>query len=106
MSSREPLSVSLDLIRALMPAASQWWIIGSTALYLCGKAAQPRDVDVLGPSDVIEAARVKLGVPAGAPRPDAHFRSTPYFQYRPEGGLEIDFMGDLTVRSGDEWHQL
>ncbi|MFT3997644.1 MAG: hypothetical protein QM667_09570 [Asticcacaulis sp.] len=100
------LRVSLDLIQAVMPEGAPWWIIGSTALYLSGVDLRPRDVDVFGPSDVIEAARLRLGADAMPPRPDASFRSSPYFQYWPEGGLEIDFMGDLQVMSGGEWCEL
>lgn len=102
----DPLQISLDLIAAVMPADAPWWIIGSTALKLSGIDVEPRDVDVFAASEVIETARVKLGAAAMAPRPDAQFRSNPYFQFRPQGGLEIDFMGNLEVISRDAWTPL
>lgn len=97
---------SLDLIRTTLPPDKPWWIIGSTALYLSGVAVEARDVDVYGPLPVIEAARQALGVPVSPPRADARFRSSPYFQHRPQDGLEIDFMGGLQVFSGGEWREL
>ncbi|UDF02465.1 hypothetical protein [Asticcacaulis sp. AND118] len=97
---------SLDLIRATLPPDEPWWIIGSAALYLSGIPVDARDVDVYGSSDVIEAAGQALGMPVSPPRTDAKFRSSPYFQYRPEGGLEIDFMGGLEVFSDGDWHEL
>ncbi|BBF82271.1 hypothetical protein [Asticcacaulis excentricus] len=97
---------SLDLIRRLMPPEQPWWLIGSAALFLSGVRVTVRDVDVYGPSEVIEAARIALGVPVSAPRADDRFRSRPYFQYRPPGGLEIDFMGGLQVFSAGDWCEL
>lgn len=97
---------SLDLIRRLMPPEQPWWLIGSAALFLSGVRVTVRDVDVYGPSEVIEVALIALGVPVSPPRADARFRSSPYFQYRPDDGLEIDFMGGLQVFSAGEWHEL
>lgn len=97
---------SLDLIRRLMPPEQPWWLIGSAALFLSGLPVTVRDVDVYGPSAVIEAARIALGVPVSPPRADNRFRSRPYFQYRPPGGLEIDFMGGLQVFSAGDWREL
>lgn len=102
----DPLQISLDVIAAVMPVDPPWWIIGSTALVLSGVDLEPRDVDVFASFAIIEAARLKLGAAAMAPRPDAQFRSSPYFQVRPEGGLEIDFMGDLQVFSEGAWAPL
>ncbi|MCA1935498.1 MAG: hypothetical protein LDL37_08600 [Asticcacaulis sp.] len=97
---------SLDLIRRLMPVEQPWWLIGSAALFLSGVPVTVRDVDLYGPTEVIEAARIALGVPVSAPRADDRFRSRPYFQYRPPGGLEIDFMGGLQVFSAGDWCEL
>ncbi|ESQ78239.1 hypothetical protein [Asticcacaulis sp. YBE204] len=100
------LRLSLDLIRSIMPQDQPWWIIGSTALCLSGVDIVPKDVDVFASSAVIEAARIKLNAETMPPRPDGRFRSNPYFQHTPEGGVEIDFMGDLEVFSGGEWGKL
>ncbi|MDC7681953.1 hypothetical protein PQU92_01605 [Asticcacaulis sp. BYS171W] len=100
------LRLSLDLIRSIMPQDEPWWIIGSTALCLSGVDIVPKDVDVFASSAVIEAARVKLNATPMPPRPDGKFRSNPYFQHTPDGGVEIDFMGDLEVFSEDEWSKL
>ncbi len=102
----DPLQISLDFVATVMPADAPWWIIGSTALKLSGVEVEPRDVDVFAASGVIEAVRLKLGAAAMAPRPDAQFRSMPYFQFQPEGGLEIDFMGNLEVFSRGSWTAL
>ena len=93
---------SAELIARVMPAGSDWWIIGSAALALGGIDVTPGDIDVFAASDVIETARRTLGV-AARPSSSELFRSSPYFQVRPEGGLEIDFMGALEVRSASEW---
>jgi len=93
---------SAELIARIMPAGGKWWIIGSAALALSGVEVAPKDIDVFASADLIEAARVALGVPA-MPSGSDRFRSAPYFQYRPEGGIEIDFMGDLQVRSLGQW---
>jgi hypothetical protein len=97
---------SLDLIRRLMPPEQPWWLIGSAALSLSGLPVTVRDVDVYGPSEVIEAARQRLSLPPSPPRADSRFRSSPYFQYRPPGSLEIDFMGGLQVFSAGDWNEL
>lgn len=97
---------SLDLIKALMPPDQPWWIIGSTALHLSGLDISPKDIDVVASAEVIEAARIALNAPSPPPRHDPKFRSNPYFQHTPDGGLEIDFMGDLEVLSAGLWHGL
>ncbi len=87
---------SAELIARIMPADRDWWVIGSAALALSGIDVEPLDIDIFAASEVIEAVRVVLGVramPSGSDR----FRSSPYFQYRPDGGLEIDFMGSLQI---------
>ena len=93
---------SAELIARVMPADADWWIIGSAALALSGIDVTPRDIDVFAASDVVEAARRALDV-AARPSGSDRFRSSPYFQFRPEGGVEIDFMGSLEVRSNDAW---
>lgn len=97
---------SLDLIRRLMPVGQPWWLIGSAALFLSGVPVTVRDVDLYGPTEVIEAARIALGVAVSPSRADNRFRSRPYFQYRPPGGMEIDFMGGLQVFSAGGWRGL
>ena len=103
--------MSPDLIRSaqciarVMPANGDWWIIGSAALALSGIAVEPKDIDVFAASDVIELARRVLGataIPSGSDR----FRSSPYFQFRPENGVEIDFMGGLEICVGGAWASL
>ncbi len=96
---------SAELITRAMPADARWWIIGSAALALSGVDVAPGDVDVFAASDIIEAARLALGVEA-LPSGSDRFRSSPYFQVRPVGGLEIDFMGGLEVHAGGAWHPL
>ncbi len=93
---------SAELIARVMPAGGDWWIIGSAALALNGIAVEPKDIDVFASAAVIDAARAALDVPA-MPSGSDRFRSTPYFQFRPDGGVEIDFMGDLEVWSGGAW---
>ncbi len=88
-----------------MPAGSDWWIIGSAALALSGIDVVPADIDVFAAGDVVETARAALNVQA-MPSGSDRFRSSPYFQFRPEGGLEIDFMGDLEVRVTGTWIRL
>lgn len=85
-----------------MPADADWWIIGSAALALSGIDVAPKDIDVFAASDVIEAARLNLAAAATPSRSDL-FRSQPYFQFHPEGGLEIDFMGGLEIRVAGAW---
>ena len=96
---------SAECIARIMPAHSDWWIIGSAALLLSGIDVEPQDVDVFAASDVVEAARAALGVPV-MPSGSDRFRSNPYFQFQPAGGVPIDFMGGLEVRSSDTWHRL
>src|SRR6185312_4305899 len=96
---------SAELIARVMPVDSDWWIIGSAALALGGIDLAPRDIDVFAASDVIETARLRLDV-AAAPSYSNRFRSRPYFQFHPEGGLEIDFMGGLEVRAAGMWRNL
>jgi hypothetical protein len=93
---------SAELIARIMPAHRDWWIIGSAALALSGIDVEPKDIDVFASAVVIEAARAALGVPA-MPSGSDRFRSSPYFQYRPEDGVEIDFMGGLEVHSEGCW---
>ena len=96
---------SAECLARIMPADSQWWIIGSAALALSGIPVEPRDIDIFAASDVIEAARVALKVPA-MPSGSDRFRSDPYFQFQPKRGLPIDFMGGLEVLSNDTWIRL
>jgi len=93
---------STEVIARVMPGDRDWWIIGSAALALSGISVEPQDIDVFAASDVIEQARLALGVPA-MPSGSDRFRSIPYFQFHPEGGLPIDFMGGLEVRVADTW---
>ena len=96
---------SAEIIARVMPADADWWIIGSAALALSGVEVKPRDIDVFAASDVIEAARQALGV-AAMPSGNSRFRSDPYFQFCPDGGLEIDFMGALQVKTEEGWVDL
>ncbi len=96
---------SAECIARIMPADSDWWIIGSAALQLSGIPVEPKDIDVFAASDVIEAARAVLGVPVMPPGSD-RFRSSPYFQFQPGEGLSIDFMGGLEVFSKNAWTSL
>ncbi len=96
---------SAECLTRVMPAGSDWWLIGSAALALSGIDVTPRDIDVFAASDVIEAARRTLGV-AASPSRSALFRSAPYFQAKPEGGIEIDFMGGLEVHAAGKWTSL
>ena len=96
---------SAECIARVMPANADWWIIGSAALALSGIDVEPRDIDVFAASDVIEAARMVLGVPA-VPSGSDRFRSSPYFQFCPDGGVDIDFMGGLQVKSAGDWIDL
>ena len=96
---------SAELIARIMPAGADWWIIGSAALALSGIDVEPRDIDVFAASDVMEAVRATLGV-AAMPSSSDRFRSDPYFQFHPEAGVEIDFMGGLQVWSESEWISL
>ncbi len=96
---------SAECIARVMPANADWWIIGSAALALSGIDVEPRDIDVFAASNVIEAARMVLGVPA-VPSGSDRFRSSPYFQFCPDGGVDIDFMGGLQVKSADGWIDL
>ncbi len=96
---------SAQCIARVMPADGDWWIIGSAALALSGIPVEPKDIDVFAASDVIELARRGLGataIPSGSDR----FRSSPYFQFEPEGGLPIDFMGGLEVLVANVWISL
>ncbi len=96
---------SAEVIARVMPAGANWWIIGSAALALSGLDVEPKDIDVFAASGVIEQARRALGV-AATPAGSDRFRSNPYFQFRPEGGLEIDFMGGLEVLAEGTWTRL
>ena len=96
---------SAQRIARIMPADGDWWIIGSAALALSGVDVEPRDIDVFAAPGIIEQARLALDVPA-MPSGNDRFRSTPYFQFQPEGGLEIDFMGGLEIRVDDAWVRL
>ena len=96
---------SAELVARIMPVDADWWIIGSSALLLGGIDVDPKDIDVFAASDMIEAARLALGAQAMPSRSDL-FRSTPYFQAAPEGGLEIDFMGGLEVYVTGLWARL
>ena len=93
---------SAERIARIMPADADWWIIGSAALALSGIPVQPKDVDVFAASAVVEPVRLALGV-AATPSGSERFRSSPYFQFQPEGALPIDFMGGLEVASAGAW---
>ncbi|WAC48759.1 hypothetical protein OVA03_02165 [Asticcacaulis sp. SL142] len=96
---------TFDFLSEVMPREPSWRVIGSAALWLSGVPVvpDPTDVDVVAPFEVIESVRKALQVSLpDAARPDERFRSHPFFQYRPDGGVMIDFMGDLEVFSG-EW---
>ncbi|MDC7674707.1 hypothetical protein [Asticcacaulis machinosus] len=99
---------TFDFLREVMPPEPSWRVIGSGALWLSGVPVvpQPEDVDVVAPFEVIEGVRraLKVSLPV-ASKPDERFRSRPFFQYRPDGGVIVDFMGDLDV-FGVEWHRL
>jgi hypothetical protein len=104
----QALTRTLDFLSEVMPREPSWRVIGSAALWLSGVPVlpHPEDVDVVASSEVIDAVRQALSVPLpAAPKPDDRFRSHPFFQYRPDGGVVIDFMGDLEVFSG-EWIRL
>lgn len=96
---------SAEVIARVMPAGADWWIIGSAALALSGVEVEPRDIDVFAASRVIEVARRALDV-VTMPSSNERFRSDPYFQLCPDGGLEIDFMGALQVKTGERWVDL
>ncbi|GGZ40585.1 hypothetical protein [Asticcacaulis endophyticus] len=96
---------TFDFLSEVMPREPAWRVIGSAALWLSGVPVVPlpADVDVVAPFEVIEGVRKALQVSLPvASRPDERFRSHPFFQYKPDGGVVIDFMGDLEVFSG-EW---
>ena len=96
---------SAEVIARVMPADGDWWIIGSAALALSGVPIEPKDIDVFAASDVIEKARLALGATA-MPSASDRFRSSPYFQFQPESGLPIDFMGGLQVCVAGAWASL
>ena len=96
---------SAERIARIMPADADWWIIGSAALALSGIPVEPKDIDVFAASDVIDHARLALGA-AATPSASDRFRSNPYFQFHPEGGLPIDFMGGLQVLAHGAWTPL
>ncbi len=96
---------TFDFLREVMPREPSWRVIGSAALWLSGVPVVPlpEDVDVVAPFEVIESVRQTLQVSLpDAARSDDRFRSNPFFQYKPDGAVVIDFMGDLEVFSG-EW---
>jgi hypothetical protein len=84
-------------------AAEPWWIIGSAAVALHGRAVEVRaDVDLLtGPA---EARRLLdgLGARAAPGRASALFRSDVFGRW--EGApLAVEVMGGLHLRSGGGW---
>ncbi|WKL56457.1 hypothetical protein Q1W73_12245 [Asticcacaulis sp. ZE23SCel15] len=99
---------TFDFLSEVMPREPSWRVIGSAALWLSGVpiVPLPADVDVVASFEVIEGVRkaLKVSLPV-ASRPDERFRSHRFFQYKPDGGVVIDFMGDLEVFSG-EWECL
>lgn len=104
----QALERTFDFLREVMPREPSWRVIGSAALWLSGvpAVADPPDVDVVAPSQVIDAVRQSIGISLPVARkPDSRFRSRPFFQFVPHGGVQIDLMGDLEVYNG-QWERL
>lgn len=102
------LAAALATVAAAAPEdSSDWWLIGSTAMRLCGiAAAEPQDVDLLAGRETALAFLARLGVaaePAAAPPAGARFASDPFVRVRRPGALDIEVMGDLRVRDGRGW---
>ncbi len=94
------------LIAAAPEGCDDWWLIGSAAAHLSGIDLEPQDVDVFGGRATIERFLANLGVVTQAGSQSDRFRSTPFQSLSVENGLPLEFMGDLHVRDGDEWHPL
>lgn len=84
--------------------ADDWWIIGSTAMVLCGvEGVEPDDVDILGSGRTLERFLGRWGVEADESRHGAQFRSHPYQRVILDGCTPIEVMGDLLVLSDGAW---
>ena len=83
-----------------------WWIIGSTAMVLCGIETEAKDVDVFASEATIAAAVDALGLDGSPPTDDPLFRSTVFAAHQPPGDVPVEFMGGFEVRVGGQWQPL
>ena len=97
------LETSLRMLsQQAMRVDEDWIIIGSTAANLMGADIEPEDVDVLGTSESVSKLLALFGR-TGTEKPGHPlFRSAVFERIDIEGGLPLEFMGDLTLVHGDD----
>lgn len=108
ISSAFPTQLVISL-RALLEAvadADDWWLIGSTAACLSGADFTPEDVDVFGSSATMAAIVGHFGGASTTGTSGERFRSQPFCRIAISGGLPIEVMGDLEVKSNEAWDRL
>lgn len=94
------------LLASPLCEAGDWWLIGSTAARLSGAELVPEDIDVFGSSSAMTAIVTHFGGAWLSGTPGARFRSQPFCRLTVAGGLPIEVMGDLEVKSGEIWQKL
>ncbi len=88
----------LRLTELMEGETAPWWIIGSTALVISGiDGITPDDIDVVADGDTLRRKLAKAGVVEIPPAPHAKFRSNPYGRIKVDGGVDIEFQGDLDL---------
>lgn len=94
-----------DIAAAAPPDRTDWWIIGSAALRLCGIIGQSmRDVDILAGHETARDFLSHWKQPLPTPEPDPFFRSDPFAQITRPGLLPIDLLGDLHLYEKGRWN--
>lgn len=82
-----------------------WVIIGSVAAYLSGADLVPKDVDYCASAEMIMRL-IGSDIGQNTAQNGQKIFSNPYFTVTAEGGIPIDFMGDLSVYDGNKWQKL
>jgi len=106
MTLSDDLQSAIEFVSAVMPADSDWWIIGSTAVALLGIEVTVADVDVVASPEVISAVLERIGAEPLPPKADNRFRSTPFARVERPGMLPVEFMGGLQVNGKGGWQPL
>ncbi len=101
------LQMAIDFAASVMPHdASDWWIIGSAAMVLCGVETEAKDVDVFGSEATIAKVLERLDLAPLPPTDDPLFRSTVFAAHQPPGGVPVELMGGFEVRTKGVWQPL
>ena len=100
------VSQSLTWVHDHLGHEADWWIIGSTALWLSGFKTRPKDIDILCSGAVAKALVKTCDMQLINSSEQDRFRSQIFDRKAIKGGLDVEIMGDFEVRGPGGWAPL